>query len=257
MSEIQIPIVNAGELYINGLVPYYIDATHLGVTPGQTRNSTDVNDIEIPDGAILNTALVGVINGVQAAISSYQAFWTLYAVGDSSKYNPSGVFAVPASATSISLPFGYDMIRYIGDFFIDGSNSIVNFSVVGNGNYRTLWYADERGGVTNQHATTFTNLSLAGTLPPCRDNEPKTAIINVNFTPNSAGNTMYFSPLSASPSDTQCYFSSPVAGVVDKRQVQVPVGIATDNLNNCWIDYKSTSMSDNITFAIIGYTFSI
>lgn len=144
-----IPPVNAGLLYVNGLqvsagaltAPGLVVSTTLTISAGQARDVNDVNDIEIEAAVTLNTAVAGVVNGLDQGALAATTLYAVYVIADSTDYRPAGTL-LSTSFTAPLLPFGYDMFRRIGTVLSNAAaTGILNFHQRGNGSVRNTYYA--------------------------------------------------------------------------------------------------------------------
>lgn len=150
MAQIpQIPIVNAGLLYVNGLVlsnDSVAPNTLLNVSAGAARNSTNINDITLPAAVQLNINAKG-LNGLDTGTLANNTLYTVYAIASSPNLIGNGqtTSAVPAgvimslSNTTPTLPRDYDMFRRIGQVRIDTA-AIRKFLQTGTANTRVVSY---------------------------------------------------------------------------------------------------------------------
>lgn len=159
-----IPIVNLGNLYVNGLqmiqgivnvpaAPNSVATTTIQVSPGRCRDSTDVNDIVLPQlfitgttipvNYVLNTAASasGQVNGLdQGALAAAVTLYYVYAIADSRGYSAAGTL-LSLSATQPLLPGGYDMFRRIGTVASNAAGTgILSFHQRGASTTRYTWY---------------------------------------------------------------------------------------------------------------------
>ncbi len=104
-------IVNAPNLYVDGLRITWDTEKLITVSPGAARDSTNSNDIVLSAPIILNNQITGP-QGLDIGIAG-QAMYFVYLIGDSTLYSPtSAVFSL--SAVGPQLPSGYNMWRRIG-----------------------------------------------------------------------------------------------------------------------------------------------
>jgi hypothetical protein len=144
----QIPIVNAGLEYVNGLNLVYVATPPSPFVTGKVfvmgagacRDSSNQNDIvmdqqldvdghpiffdDLKLGAIINGLQVGA-NGVDLAPLEALKLYAVYVIGDSTKYKPTagllslrypfGTIVVDGVVQEVPiLPVGYDMFRRVG-----------------------------------------------------------------------------------------------------------------------------------------------
>lgn len=104
-------IVNAPNLYVDGLRITWDTAKLITVSPGAARDSTNSNDIVLSAPIILNNQITGP-QGLDIGSAGGGAYF-VYLIGDSTLYSPtSAVFSL--SAVGPQLPSGYNMWRRIG-----------------------------------------------------------------------------------------------------------------------------------------------
>lgn len=104
-------IVNAPNLYVDGLRITWDTGKLITVSPGAARDSTNSNDIVLSSPIILNNQITGP-QGLDIGIAD-QAMYFVYLIGDSTLYAPtSAVFSL--SSVGPQLPSGYNMWRRIG-----------------------------------------------------------------------------------------------------------------------------------------------
>jgi hypothetical protein len=160
------PMVNAGELYVNGLHLVYIGNTSITVTAGACRDSTNQDDIVLAADTTLSIASNGV-NALDTGTVAANTFYYVYAIGSSLSATPEinidkqyNIFAsgttilngtviaegqntpqpaytvtnnqqpatlLSASNSAPTLPAGYDMFRRVGTVLTDGSSHILAF----------------------------------------------------------------------------------------------------------------------------------
>ena len=185
MTIPNIPIVNAGLLYVNGFattmgtldVGTGLFCTTISIGPGRCRDSTDTNDIILPQlfntatppvavNYILNTAAHGVVNGLDIGVLAATTLYAIYAIGDSTQYNPNGTL-LSTSFTQPNLPAGYDMFRRIGAVLSNGAGTgILAFHQRGSGSGRSTYYAVPLAtAVTVGASTAFAPVTLTTWVP--------------------------------------------------------------------------------------------
>lgn len=160
-STPQIPIVNAGALYIDGLNLDFVSVSKIGIAAGQARDTSNENDILLSSAVEIDAAVNGA-NGLDSGSLANSTLYAVYLIGDSTSYEPvAGLLS--ASFSAPSLPAGYDMYRRIGAVRTNGSAQILDFSQRGSGSDRAMYYADAIAtAVTAGAATTFTAIDLTG-----------------------------------------------------------------------------------------------
>lgn len=249
MAQIpQIPVVNAGMLYINGMNisnNATTPNTLLDVAAGSCRNSTNVNDIVISSTVTINTAAVGV-NGLDTGTLAASTLYAVYAIGSSANQIGSGqpysafpgAAILSASFTAPVLPQGYDMYRRIGAIRINGSSNIVKFYQSGAGSARHMYYDVALAtAITAGASATYVNVDLTGLMP----NIATDANFLTVFTPTAGGNTVNLS-VSGVGAVGQAVMSGSVAAVAKTGVLSCPV-LATG------VYYKVTGSATAISVA--------
>lgn len=245
---VNIPVVNAGYLSVQGLEVAIASTTTLTVAAGQARDSSNVNDIVLSASVTLNAATNG-INGLDTGALANATLYALYAVGDSTFNSDPGV-VLSATLTSPLLPIGYDMYRLIAYVRTDGSAHFLAGYWSGSSNDRLFTYdVPIATAVTAGNSATYAAVTLTTFVPPIA-NVP--VLIESNWTANAAADTLALQPLNA-VGDTVKYIA-PVAGatahtlVRDYVQAQLATGAPK-------INYKVSA--GTVAINVAGYQYTI
>lgn len=242
------PVVNAGLLYVNGLQIDYATATTINLISGAARDSTNTNDIILKQNTILNSAIIGP-NGMASAPLVANAFYAVYIIGDSTDYNATAgllsQYTLPAKDPV--LPHGYDMFRRVGWIKTDGSANILPFAQNGINEVRNYYYLTPINILTNGTSTTYALLSASSAVPPISNFLQPEIVINVNYTPSSAGNSVLFAI-------SNTIGTGPIA--------QFGCGVAAPQfgtiriIGNTVFDFSfyKVSAGDTVTLNVVGYT---
>lgn len=245
---INIPVVNAPYLSVNGLEIAIASTTTATVAAGRARNSTNENDIILSSAATLNAAVNG-INGLDSGSLANATLYALFVVGDSSLNNDAGVL-LSTSATAPSLPFGYDMFRLIGYLRTDGSAHFLAGYWSGSANDRTFVYdVPVATAVTAGNSATYAAVTLTTFVPAV---ENVLAKIETNWTANAAGDTLALQPFAA-VGDTVKYIA-PVAGASAHTLVREYVQAQLDS-GAPKINYKVSA--GTVAINVAGYQYTI
>ncbi len=280
-----IPMVNLGELYMNGLALSWLSTTTIQVSPGQCRDSTDKNDIQLPSSItygptaspvtitptyIINTAQSGALglDVLPTAGIAASTLYYVYAIGNSNNNSPNQPGFDPSnlpsailslSATAPTLPQGYDMFRRIGAVRTDTtaapSHVIPFFQTTGlNSTNRLMEYCTDgiaalivlNAAGTNAYAA----ISLAGLMPAITTQVE----FRVALTPNAAGDTVFLRPTSAitglQTTAGTARLSGDVAAVVHQDMLSVLTGVSAGAAS---VDVKLTANTDVATLTLQGY----
>ena len=203
------PMVNLGNLYIDGLVFVPGSTTSLiNVGIGAARDSTNTDDIVLLSPLVLNIARVGA-NGLDTGTIAINTAYYLYIIGSSLSQDPvidietqvsiltsdsvilngtvvvEGIVPQPDSSIqnnypvavilSLSpvaplLPFGYDMFRRLGSVSTDGAGVIVPFlSSPGQGS-NLITYATPVTELTAGASAVFAPIDITSSVPAAAAN---------------------------------------------------------------------------------------
>lgn len=246
---VNLPIVNAPYLAVDGLQITITGNTTAAIQPGQARNSTNENDIVISDITLVDAANVGV-NGVDNGALLANTLYEFYVIGDSTGNSPSG-FIVSAGTASPILPVGYDMYRLIAYFRTDGSSHFSPGFFHGKSNERIFIYETPIAtAVTAGAATTYTSVSLVNSIPRLvGDYVP--VFVSYAFTPGAASRT-----LDLSASITSGGSSLKVTGQVTAVVVS-GTGMVLSQSGTPAIFYKVSNAGDAVALSVSGYQYTI
>lgn len=242
-----VPIVNAGLLYVNGLaISNNATNTKLNLASGQARNSSNVDDIILSTGVTIDGTTVGA-NGVDAAAIVASSFYAVYVIGDSTAHqSTAGLLSL--NATTPALPYGYDMYRRIGWILTDGAAHILTFWQFGGGSGRTYYYDVGISALSGGTQTSFTAVDLSASVPPIATQ----VLFKATYTPNSATNTAQFLPYGSTATNGFVQFGYGVAAA-QVGMVTIPAEL---NAAKAEIQYKVAS-SDTLSLLTVGYQDSL
>jgi hypothetical protein len=236
------PIVNAPLMYINGLKLSYATATTLTVGIGQCRDSTNTFDMVIASPKTIDAAVNG-INGLDTGTFAASTKYHVFVIADSHGYNATGTI-LSLSLTAPELPFGYDLIRYIGDAISDGSTHFLPFYQYGLGTERTVFYDSMISVLSGGSSATYAAIDLSGAVPIAATE----VILHASFTPNAAADIASIRPTGSSAT-TVMTISGVVAAKAQQMQLCVPSLISSAVPK---IDYLVTA-SGALSLSVVGY----
>ncbi len=271
VSHPNVPVVNAGSLYINGLQLSWL-AGVVSVSAGSCRDSSNVDDILLQSSVSIALNVYGA-NGVD--INAYNpstpgklyvnSFYHVYLIGDSKGYQPTAAMlsldlvpnqpSPPSVVGVLSLPLGYDMYRRVGTLFTDNgaTPAIIGFSQYGNGNSRTIWYYNLLRAFSysaGASPTVFTANEIGQGVPS--GPEAYEAWMIVDYTPTAAANFIQMSPFAANPSGTgMIKFGCGGAGALQNNVLLVPT--SPDAAGYPSVFYESSAAGDSVTVSVVGY----
>lgn len=291
-------IVNQGNPYINGMRLTYLTTTTFSVGAGQVRDQSNTTDILMGNtllpgsgsgdtNSFGNSAAVTIsiskngVGGLDVGTVAASTEYSVFAIGNSTGFlNGSAVVSLaaptvgptlPSATASNGLTYSYDCWRYIGSISVDGSSHIRKFTQTGAQALRTVWYDPGTGPSTagvvipssaTSSSTTYINAGVFTSLIPQTALE---VILDVAFTPNSAGNVVYFAPATIDNGTTATLGSmaalgAEVTGHAQTGVVRVPVSlpnaaqIAALTIGNVVTALvASTSASDSMVLLLNGY----
>lgn len=206
MTQINIPVLNAPYLNVQGLELAIASTTTLTMALGQARNSTNQADISLLAGVTINGAANG-INALDTGSLANTTLYSIYAVGDSSANNVAGA-VLSADASSPLMPVGYDMYRKIGYVRTDGAAHFLAGNWSGRSNDRTFTYdVPLATAITAGASATYAPVTLTGFVPSVNNLQVN---MEINWTANAAGDTLAIQPFNG-VGDTAKYIAG-VAG---------------------------------------------
>lgn len=248
MSQVNIPVVDLGNLYAQGMELAVASDTTLTMASGHARDSSNVNDIVLSASVTINAATNG-INGLDTGVLVLSALYAIYAVGDSSGNNASGA-CISANASQPLLPVGYDMYRRIGWVRTDASVHFLKGYWSGSSNQRLFVYdVPIATAVTAGASATYAAVTLT-TFVPAFNNVA--VLIESNWTANAAADNLAYQPFNGV--GDQVKYIAPVAGatahtiVRDYVQAQLDSGAPK-------INYKVSAGA--VAINVAGYQYSI
>ena len=260
MTIANVPIVNAGLIYVNGLIlsaDVMAFPKSVTLSSGAARDTNNINDIiTLDQDTVINGAVVGP-NGVDTLPIIANAFYGVYVIGDSTKNQPTAGLLSPATFFSASippfLPVGYDMFRRVGWVLTDSSANILQFWQYGTDQTRSYWYDVPINALTAGNSTTPSILSLATSVPPI-DTE---VTFQVTFSANLATDIARFLTVGANtPSSIIATFgygiSSSVSGAPQQGMLIVPSHIDPSNGQSS-ILWEVSAGGDSLSLKTIGY----
>lgn len=246
------PIYPQPFLYMNGM-QVSNDATtpntKLDVAAGQCRDSTD--SIDIITVATIIDATVNGINGLDTGSLGASHVYKVFAIADSSNYNPAGYILSLASNTQPLMPFGYDSYRVAGYAVTDGSSHFLLAYNSGNNNTRIFTYDSPIAtSVTAGTSATYAAITLTNFVPAV-DNLP--VLFRANWTANAAADT--FNMQGGNSTGDQWSLIAPVAGgtahTIGFGQVlsQLVAGVPT-------VNYKVSAVG-GVAINVAAFTFFV
>jgi hypothetical protein len=249
MNMVNIPIVNAPYLEVDGLqIAITGDATAT-VQAGRARNSTNEADIIMSVAATLDVANTG-LNGLDTGTLGNDTLYALYVVGDSTNTNEPGVI-LSASASAPLLPVDYDMYRLIGYLRTDGTADFLAGFWSGSSNQRIFMYdAPIATAVTAGASTTDAAVSLA-TFVPAVQGLP--VYMFFDATPAAASRVLTLKPYGAVGAPFTVTSQVTAVHVTGVALVQAQLLVGVPNIEYIW----SAGGGDAVALNVAGYQYTI
>ena len=160
------PPAPSNQGYFDGLLVTYASASTVDVGVGLARDSTGIADILVSAPLTADLTLSGV-NGIDIGSESSDAWYALYAIGDTTATEPVASL-LSLSFTAPILPPGYDIFRRVGAVRNGAGGNIELFIVRGTGRSRQVQWDDYLlfQILTGGNATGRTPVSAAIGVPP-------------------------------------------------------------------------------------------
>lgn len=228
--------------YIYGLNAQYASASTLTLTAGSCRDSANGYDISLSSPQTLNIATSGA-NGLDTGVEAVSTWYAVYVIADSNAVNPTaGLFSV--SATSPTLPAGYDVFRRVGWVRNNSASNFVSFAVDGVSNTRNYIVTDQRSltqVLSSGNSTSFASISLSVAIP----STARMGFLTYMYTPSNVLNSANIVQTGASTGSPLTFIQS--AG--GKIWGSVPFSANASRQ----IDYAVTSSSDLLSLYVQSY----
>ncbi len=255
-----IPIINVGELYVNGLVVVFSNSL-IEISPGAARDSTNSTDIVLDSTITINTKAIGA-NGIDYGIIQANSFYAVYLIADSSQNKPvAGLLSLNnAPFVNPTLPAGYNVYRRIGWALTNNASPPVTSRMwdVGTGITRTYYY--DTGNIpvlTNGNATTFTVQTITPGIPNYEQFRNDTAKIasayfKLTYISATTGSTVDFRVAGGNAVPIVSYSNGFIGTTVS--MLWMPINITSiSNVLSPAISYRTTSSSDSVSLAVAGF----
>lgn len=218
--SVAIPMVNAPNLYIDGMELSWVSTTVLDILDGQCRDSTNTNDISLESTATVTTTVSGA-GGIDTGAVAASTLYYVFAIG-SSLGQEAGAGLYSLSATAPILPLGYDMFRRVGCALTDGSKHFLQFLQTGEDLTRRMWYDAGITVLNGGASATFADVDCSASMPALET----TVVFNALLTPTGAGDTATIQPKGATDTGGYIVIGGSGAGVAMHAEVIVPCSSA-------------------------------
>lgn len=248
-------IYNQPSLYINGGHCQWLTNTTLSVGPGQMRDSTNMDDINLTATATINAAVNGV-NGLDVGALAASSLYAIYVIASSKAGDSTSDFYIAPAAllslnfTSPVLPFGYDMFRRVGSVRTSAGSVLLDFTQRGTAGARDTYYgANIASPLAAGNATVMTAINLTGTnLVPLTSSQ---VYITGILTADAGGTrTAAFASQDSSSAAGQIFMTSP-ASTVFTTSLKVPCSTTAGGLVE--INYLVSNAAASLAVNVAGY----
>ncbi len=247
--SVNIPIVNAPYLEVDGLEIAVVDDETATIQAGRARNSTNENDIILNAAVTVDNTENG-LNGLDTGTVAASTLYSLYLVGDSTQNNAAGA-VLSLSATQPLLPVGYDMYRKIGYLRTDGTSDFLLGYWSGSSNERIFMYdAPIATAVTAGASTTDAPVSLA-TFVPAVAGLP--VYMYYDLTPAAASRVLTLKPYGAVGAPWTVTSQVTAVHMTGVALVQAQLLVGVPNLEYIW----SAGGGDAVALNVAGYQYTI
>lgn len=254
-SSPQVPVVNAGAMYINGLELVMNGTnpdTYFNVLRGAARNSTNINDIILQNDVTVNINARGAL-GLDVGTIEEGIVYAVYVIGSSIASLGNGQEETPypttvlisASYTHPILPFGYDMSRRIGTITTDVSTLIVPFVQTGNSTNRAINYGEAGTVLLNGNDTDWTVIPLISGVPPIAT----LVYFNSIYETDDTDNDYRLQPTGQASDNPYVVGSAPVTGVSYRTIVSCPC----NNVPAINYEVDDDAAGNALTLSVIGF----
>lgn len=216
-----IPIVNAGISYVNGLELQFNNFNDFTIFPGAARDSTDTNDIILNSSVVVSKLTTGA-NGRDFGPLLPSTLYSVHVIGDSTGFMPTAGIMASGGLNPPALPAGYDMYRRIGWIRTDtalGQFRIFQFVQVGSGTTRTYFYDSGVPILTGGTATTWTGIGTVSLAPPFRTK----ITLDIIFTPAVAADTIRLNTSTSTSTASIFTYGSVSATAGQRATATIPI----------------------------------
>lgn len=237
-----------------GMELAYVTTTTLTVAAGKTPNSTFENIITLDAPITISLAALGA-GGIDAGTVAASTKYFVYVIGSSNNYGEEEGFlrtgdndylgsAILSTSETPSLPFGYDMYRYVGAIYTTAGSVIEPFVQYGSGQERTMMYVTALSELAGGTSATYANIDVASAVPKVG----LRAILKLAVTPTAANNAAHVLPFGVTSTNGFVTVSGDVAAVV-----QTTTGCICAVGSNAGVPTLQYKVTGAVTISVQGY----
>lgn len=249
MSQVNIPIVNAPYLSVDGLQIAVVSDETATVQAGRARNSSNENDIILEAAVTLNNLDNG-LNGLDTGTVAADTLYALYVVGDSSNNNDPGV-VMSANQSSPLMPVGYDMYRLIGYLRTDSTSDFLLGYWSGSSNERIFMYDAPIATAVTAGASTTDAPVILTTFVPAVAGLP--VYMFYDLTPAAASRILTLKPFGATGAPFTVTSQVTAVHMTGIALVQAQLDSGAPKLEYIW----SAGGGDAVALNVAGYQYTI
>lgn len=225
--------------------------TILGVSAGQARDSGNINDIILSDAVSIDFGVNGA-NGLDTGSIAASKDYGIYLLGSSNNtVQPSCMASLSLSGITSTFPDGYDIYKLIGYITTDSSAHIIKFRQVGNSSHRKHFYDTQIKVLTDGASQTLASIGTLTAIVPAVD--LSVANLQVDFTPNTASDTVSFAPY-GSTATVLSHVAGSVTTKVNTGNINIPVKLSS---GVPVINYINSAASGKANVWIAGYEYYV
>lgn len=243
------PVANLGFLYMNKMPFGWGSTTTLTVGAGQCRDSNNVIDISVASTLTITSTLSGALGLDTGTVAASTWYYVYVIAASNNELLPTALYSL--SATTPTLPTGYDSYRMVGATLTDGSSHFLKFWQAGaaGGGRTIMWDVLQVVNATLTSSTVAT-ISVATGVPPLASVQ---GIFWAGFTPNAAGDIATFRITGSTATTPLFTLVGNVAAKISSNQLKLLTEVATGNAS---IDYLVTA-SGNLSLSVQGFELSL
>ena len=216
------------------------------IKSGRCRCANDNCFIVLANTITLDITVSGV-NGLDTGIEAIDTWYAIHVINDEQGVlDQAGLLSI--SATSPTLPSGYDTFRRVGWVRNNASSDFVGFVQHLKANTRCYYYnapPTSTRALQNGSEITWTNVDLSSYIPPTSHS----VLLNVQFSTGVAGSASDVVVIKPTNILNSAIRMGP--GVVSNSKMTLSQQIATDESQQ--IDYRVSDANNDATIIIKGF----
>lgn len=232
--------------YVSGLTSAYTSDTTITLQPGSCRNSTNSSNIALASSVVVNIALAGAVNRLDAGVVAANTWYYLYVIANASGSLVGGLLS--ASSTSPTLPPGYTRSRRVGAARYLAAK-IAKFVSSGMGQTKNYLYVGDTGDtrvLLGGGAIVQSSVACSAFIPPTASNN---FLAGVRLTPITAS-FVYFQDTGNTSDIAQTNYRS--LSQVAAMQLIQNYTIPTSSSKS--VDYVLSELGASLNLIVIGFS---